>query len=146
PAALRLGFRQIKGISQDDIERLIDGRKSPYDQVHFLLDAGVSLPTLERLADADAFRSLGLDRRQARWEITALGDRPQALFTGQRSASHWEKNILLPPMSAGEQVVQDYQTLRLSLKNHPVYFVRNALYHQQVLRTVELEKWPDGTG
>ena len=146
PAALRLGFRQIKGISQDDIKRLIDGRKSPYDQIHFLLDAGVSLLTLERLADADAFRSLGLDRRQALWEITALGDRPQALFKGQLSDSYWEKNILLPPMSSGEQVIQDYQTLRLSLKNHPVYFVRKALYHQQVLRTVELEKWPDGTG
>ena len=93
PAALRLGFRQIKGIRQQDTEMLIRARKKGYEQIHFLLDAGVSLTTLEKLADADAFRSLGLDRRQAFWEISALADRPQALFKGQISGSQWKKTL-----------------------------------------------------
>src|SRR5690606_35422118 len=145
PAALRLGFRQIKGIRQQDTEMLIQGRKKSYEQIHFLLDAGVSLTTLERLADADAFRSLGLDRRQAFWEISALADRPQALFKGQISDSQWEKNIKLPVMSTAEHVIHDYHALSLSLKAHPVSFVRSALKQQNILQTVELEKCPDGT-
>ncbi|MGO1817457.1 MAG: error-prone DNA polymerase [Sphingobacterium sp.] len=145
PAALRLGFRQIKGIRQQDTEMLIRARKKGYEQIHFLLDAGVSLTTLEKLADADAFRYLGLDRRQAFWEISALADRPQALFKGQISGSQWEKNVKLPAMSLGEHVIHDYRTLSLSLKAHPVSFVRSALNQLNILQTIELEKRPDGT-
>jgi error-prone DNA polymerase len=53
--------------------------------VNEIVDAGVSIPALERLADADAFRSIGLDRRQALWEISALNDNPLGLFKGQLS-------------------------------------------------------------
>ncbi|MCX2474905.1 error-prone DNA polymerase [Pedobacter sp. MC2016-05] len=81
--ALRLGFRQIKGIRTEDIEALTTYRIKHYQNIHELLDVGVSLATMERLADADAFRSLGFDRRQALWEVSALADRPIALFKDQ---------------------------------------------------------------
>ncbi|HEY0896496.1 MAG TPA: hypothetical protein VGE15_08115, partial [Sphingobacteriaceae bacterium] len=88
--------------------------------IHALRDAGVSQATLEQLADADAFRSLGFDRRQALWEISSLHDRPVALFKGQPSASVSEPQINLPFMTTSEHVVHDYATTSLSLKAHPV--------------------------
>ncbi|HSC40571.1 MAG TPA: error-prone DNA polymerase, partial [Chitinophagaceae bacterium] len=70
--AVRLGFRQVKGLREEDMQVLVAGRKQPYTTVHALLDAGVTQTGIERLADADAFNSMGLDRRQALWEISAL--------------------------------------------------------------------------
>lgn len=125
--ALRLGFRQVSGIREDDMQALVAGRGNGYRQIHSLLDAGVSLAALEKLADADAFRSIGLDRRQALWEVSALKDRPIALFEGQASESSLEAQISLPFMSTGEHVVQDYLSTSLSLKAHPVGLVREKL-------------------
>ncbi|MGF1923755.1 MAG: OB-fold nucleic acid binding domain-containing protein, partial [Bacteroidia bacterium] len=125
--ALRLGFRQVSGLREDDMDALVRGRGAGYLNIHSLLDAGVPLAALERLADADAFRSLGLDRRQALWEVSALKDRPIALFEGQASESDQEGQIALPLMSKGEHVVQDYASTSLSLKAHPVSFVREKL-------------------
>ena len=68
--ALRLGFRQIKGIRAEDIEVLVANRKAFYKSINELRSIGLSDATLERLADADAFRSIGLDRRQALWEVS----------------------------------------------------------------------------
>ncbi|MGB4398496.1 MAG: error-prone DNA polymerase, partial [Daejeonella sp.] len=116
--ALRLGFRQISGLRQDDAEALALGRKGSFKQIAELRDSGVSQAGLEKLADADAFRSLGLDRRQALWEVSALSDMPQALFAGQPSESVTETQISLPLMPASEHVIQDYATTSLSLKAH----------------------------
>ncbi|MES2875198.1 MAG: error-prone DNA polymerase, partial [Bacteroidota bacterium] len=69
--ALRLGFRQVNGMRENDVEVLIQGRTSRYKQITALRDAGVSQAALEKLADADAFRSIGLERRQALWEVSA---------------------------------------------------------------------------
>ncbi|RYE22156.1 MAG: error-prone DNA polymerase, partial [Sphingobacteriaceae bacterium] len=125
--AIRLGFRQITGIRESDIEALVAGRLPAYTSIPALLDTGVPQPCLEKLADADAFRSLGLDRRQALWEVSALHDRPVELFKGQPSESVTETQISLPFMSQGEHVVQDYASTSLSLKAHPVSFVRQEL-------------------
>jgi error-prone DNA polymerase len=135
---IRLGFRQVKGLRQEDMELLVSGRKEMYTSIHALRDAGVSLAALEKLADADACMSMGLGRRQALWEISALNDRPIALFAGQSSAGTTEENILLPQMSASEQVVQDYAATSLSLKAHPVSFVREKLQLLHILSTKEL--------
>lgn len=143
--ALRLGFRQVKGLNKEEMIRLCDGRNKPYTRVHHVLEAGVSLSGLETLADADAFRSMGLDRRQALWEIAALADTPSGLFSGHASESELEEPSQLPKMMKGEHVVQDYTVLGLSLKAHPVSFVRKALYDKRVLTTAELKLWPDGT-
>ncbi len=142
--ALRLGFRQIKGMRQEDMELLVKGRASGYQSVTALVDAGVPQAALERLADADAFRSLGLDRRQALWEIAALHDRPLALFEGQPSETVLEGQVELPLMSASEHVVQDYASTALSLKAHPVSFVRDKLDLLRILSTADINSAKDG--
>ncbi|RNL53214.1 error-prone DNA polymerase [Pedobacter jejuensis] len=142
--ALRLGFRQISGIREDDIEALVLSRKTGYRNLHSLLDAGVSMAALERLADADAFRSMGMDRRQALWEVSALKDRPVALFEGQPSESEKEQQIELPLMSKGEHVVQDYASTALSLKAHPVSLVREKLKMFNVKSSQEIRDTQDG--
>jgi len=125
--AMRLGFRQISGIRADDIDTLVNGRGEGYKSITSLRDEGVSIAALERLADADAFRSMGMDRRKALWEVSALQDMPVELFKGQVSESMLETQVELPLMGKGEHVVQDYATVGLSLKAHPVSFVRPQL-------------------
>lgn len=142
---LRLGFRQVKGLREEEMQLLVAARKQPFSNIHSLRDAGVSEAALERLADADAFRSIGLDRRQALWEVAALSDRPAGLFTGQPSATATEPEAQLPFMTSSEHVIQDYISTALSLKAHPVSFVREKLRKRQVLSTAELSQWPDGT-
>ncbi|MCX2574149.1 error-prone DNA polymerase [Pedobacter sandarakinus] len=142
--ALRLGFRQIKGIKEEEMLTLVSKRKMGYKNLHSLLDAGVSLGSLERLADADAFRSIGLDRRQALWEVSALKDRPIALFEGQPSSSEKEPQIELPLMSKGEHVVQDYASTALSLKAHPVSLVRAELRLFNVKSSQEIRATENG--
>jgi len=142
--ALRLGFRQIKGITAEEIELLVKARSLPYRTIPEIMDAGVSQNTLERLADADAFRSLGMDRRQALWEVSALADRPVGVFERQASESEKEPQLSLPLMSDSEHVVQDYATTALSLKAHPVSFVREKLSLLKILSTKETAESWDG--
>jgi len=142
--AIRLGFRQIKGLKEEDIELLEKGRISSYKTITQIRDSGVSQSALERLADADAFRSLGMDRRQALWEVTALNDRPIALFEGQPSESALESQVSLPLMRDSEHVVQDYASTSLSLKAHPVSFVREKLKLLHILSTKDTQNTKDG--
>jgi len=142
--ALRLGFRQIKGMREEDIAVLLAGRQKAYASIVALRNAGVPEAALERLADADAFRSLGLDRRQALWEVSALNDRPIALFEGQPSPGIPETQISLPLMTTAEHVVQDYASTALSLKAHPVSFVREKLRLLKVTSATSLASLKDG--
>jgi error-prone DNA polymerase len=142
--ALRLGFRQVKGLNQDDMEKLIAARGKGYTSIHQLSDAGVPQFAIERLTDADAFRSMNLDRRQALWEVPALSDKPIGLFAGQQSESAMEGQISLPFMSPAEHVVQDYAVTGLSLKAHPVSFVRRELDLLRVTPNGDLPKLKDG--
>lgn len=132
---IRLGFRQIKGVREDEMELLAEFRGDGYKSITSLRDAGIAISTLERLADADAFRSLGFDRRKALWEISALQDMPVGVFKGQPSESVLETQVELPLMTQGEHVVQDYATVGLSLKAHPVSFVRPQLEMLRALTT-----------
>lgn len=141
--ALRLGFRQVKGLREEDMKLLVNERKSRYATFHELRVKGLSTSTLERLADADAFRSLGLDRRQALWEVS-LKDRPSSIYDEKESKGSGEEKISLPEMALSEHVVYDYATTSLSLKAHPVSFVREELKKLNVLSTVELEKSNNG--
>lgn len=130
--ALRLGFRQVKGCRQADIEVLLAGRRDGFLTVSAVRDTGISAAALEKLADADAFRSLGLDRRRALWEISTR-DHHKDLFKGLPAAEQGaEAGIELPEMSAAEHVVQDYASVSLSLKAHPVSFLRERLDSLQV--------------
>ncbi len=126
--ALRLGLRQVDGLQEEEVKKIMGTR--PFRDVHELwLRAGVKLVTLEKLAAADAFRSLGLDRRQGLWEVKALGSaEPLPLFTwSETREAGLEPAVALPAMALSEHVVNDYQTLRLSLKAHPMSFLRAHL-------------------
>ena len=142
--AMRLGFRQVKGIKEEDMAGLLSGRNTHYQSIPALREAGVSHTTLEKLADADAFNSIGLNRRRALWEVSALHDRPTGMFTGQTAESAAEAGVQLPEMTAAEQVIHDYGALSLSLKAHPVSFVREKLNLLQVLTARDLEYIDDG--
>ncbi|WP_341837303.1 error-prone DNA polymerase [Chitinophaga pollutisoli] len=131
--ALRLGFRQITGMRAEDAQILTGGRGAGYTTITELKNAGMTVAALERLADADAFRSMGMDRRRALWEVSALGDTPEALFAGQPSETSHEQQVELPFMSTPEHVVQDYAATSLSLKAHPVSFVRQQLTQLHIL-------------
>ena len=140
--ALRLGFRQVKSLREDDMAILIKGRNALYKTVDDLRKAGVSESALEKLADADAFRSIALDRRRALWEVSTK-DRNILLFEDQPSPVI-ENNIVLPEMKTSEHVVHDYATTSLSLKAHPVSFVREKLSLLRVISTNDLKKSKNG--
>jgi error-prone DNA polymerase len=128
----------------------------PFPSVHALwMHSGISHTTLEKLAAADTFRSIrtkpgvtgtGLDRRQALWEVKALaGAEPLPLFQWQQlHESGPEPAVNLPAMPLSEHVVNDYQTLRLSLKAHPMSFLREHMRRQRIAACMELRTLKDG--
>jgi len=147
--ALRLGFRQVDGMSQDETEKkLLAARdRAPFADTYDLWRrAGIRLDTIERLAAADAFRSIGLDRRQALWEVKALdGATPLPLFDwSETREGGLEPAVALPEMPLPDHVVTDYQTLRLSLKAHPVRFLRGGLRRRRILACADLRATRNG--
>jgi error-prone DNA polymerase len=129
--AMRLGFRQVSGFSEDHGLRIESVRGRGFDSVRDLwLRTKLPPAALERLANADAFRSLGLDRREALWAVRALrraGDKDDLPLFERATMSEQEPDVSLPPMPPGEHVVEDYRHLHLSLKAHPVSFLRGDL-------------------
>jgi error-prone DNA polymerase len=147
--AVRLGFRQIKGFREADAALLVAARDKPYRSVRDLwLRSGVSRAGLERLAEADAFRSIGLDRRAALWEVRALDPAAAAerlpLFAAAPENLSREPAVELPEMPLGEHVVNDYRTLSLSLKAHPVSFLRSELSAQGIVEAGRLPEISNG--
>ncbi len=146
--ALRLGLRQIDGLQEEEIGRLVTARaRGAFRSVHDLWQrAGLRLSTLEKLAAADAFRSIDLDRRQALWDVTALANAPPLpLFSWNGAAEVGiEPIVTLPQMPLSEHVVNDYQTLRLSLKAHPMSFLRERLRAERVSTCQDLRQMRDG--
>jgi error-prone DNA polymerase len=139
---LRLGFRQVKGLNEGDIKCLVAKRDAGYDSIRDLwLRTELPQSTLQCLAEADAFRSLGLDRREALWAVRGLnraGDKDDLPLLKSLSFKAREPDAGLPPMLLGEHVVEDYRLLSLSLKAHPVSFVRASLKARKIVRTEEL--------
>ena len=142
--AIRLGLRQVKGLKADDMAVLLRARHQPFTSINALRDAGVPEAALEKLADADAFCSIGLDRREALWEIAAK-DKPLALFEGQQAPDAAGENINLPQMAASEHVVHDYAATSLTVREHPVSFIRYKLQQLRILSSKELAAAPDGS-
>ncbi len=128
--ALRLGFRQIKGFAEEDAAWLTGARGNGYLAVEDVWRrAGLAPKVLERLAEADVFASLGVTRREALWQAKALAPgEVLPLFAGDLDGEviH-EPAALLPEMTMGEQVVEDYVATRLSLKAHPLALLRPLL-------------------
>ena len=148
--AVRLGFRQVKGLSQGAMERLLAHRDEAYRSIRDLwLRAGLEKAEMERLADADAFRSLGLARREALWAVRALdaGSAAEKLPLFDRAGHadlQVEPKVRLPAMLPGEQVIEDYRYLSLSLKAHPVSFLRADFSRQGILPNGTLPAVGDG--
>lgn len=128
--ALRLGFRQIKGLSDEDISWLTAARGNGYTEVQDVWrKAGLPPPVIERLAEADAFAVLGLSRREALWQAKAItAKKPLPLFERELEGEAIDEPAAhLPQMTLGEEVVEDYVALRLSLRAHPVALLRHIL-------------------
>ena len=146
--AARLGLRQIVGVKEKDMRRLVERRGEAYDSVRDLwLRSGLSSAVLEKLADADAFRSLGLDRREALWAVRGLdrvGDQDDLPLFASRPAREMEPDARLAPMPLGAHVVEDYRRLSLSLKAHPASFMRARLSARGVLRSEALRSIRNG--
>ena len=194
--ALRLGLRQVKGFSEADAERLVTARGAGYRDAHDLWRrSGLGRAALERLAAADALRSLdqsdgGLDRRRGLWALKALGEAPLPLFAAAKSAhaphpdplpasgererlQHLRRKTrrdrpvpsprlrgegqgeglygnesealassLLPPMPLGEHVVEDYATTGLTIKRHPLAFLRAELKREGLVAAADLATLP----
>lgn len=138
--ALRLGFRQIKGMRQEDAEWVAAVRGNGYPDVESLWRrAGVRPDALERLAEGDAFAALGLSRRDALWAACALrAPKPLPLF-GTDGEGGAEPEVTLPAMTLGQEVIEDYLSLRLSLRAHPLELLRprlpDSLPHDRLLET-----------
>ena len=148
--AVRLGFRQVKGLSEADMNLLVARRGEGYRSVRDLWKrTGLSRAAIERLADADAFSSLGISRREALWAARALDQQAAVehlpLFAGAAETElQIEEDMLLPQMPIGEQVIHDYRVLSLSLKAHPLSFLRTELARSGVLASAALETTAHG--
>ena len=146
PHALRLGFRQVKGLAEAAADAIVAARERPArrlfaDPADLRERTGLPVAVLETLAGADAFGSTGRARRQALWAVRALGPAPLPLFaaTGEGRA---DPAVALPATSRGEEVSQDYAAIRMSLKDHPLALMRATLAGERVTpagRLVELE-------
>jgi error-prone DNA polymerase len=151
--AVRLGFRLIGGLSEPELKTLVAARGNGFSSIERLAAmAGVSRFTIERLAEADAFRSLGLDRRAALWaarRLDTIGIRPPRgsgktdtglpLLTPHLGDEFFpEPKVALPAMPLCEHVVEDYVTTGLSLKDHPVRFFRESLLALDAIRNAQL--------
>ena len=149
--AIRLGFSQISGLKHDHINRIVARRGRGYDSIRDLwLRTGLSPAVLQKLADADAFASLGLSRRDAAWAIRGLVGTDSAetlpLFSAAgRPAHELAEDADLPPMPPGESVVADYKALALSLKAHPVSFLRPLLARRGTVKAESLAQLRDGS-
>ncbi|HEY5239772.1 MAG TPA: error-prone DNA polymerase [Rhizomicrobium sp.] len=144
--ALRLGFRQIDGFKEDFAKQLIAARGLGFAAIPALVQA-TELPkrALMILAEADAFRSLGLDRREALWSIRRLSDAsPMPLFARRSDENAAETIAPLPIMPLGEHVLADYQTLRLSLKAYPTEFLRSMFDAERIMSCANVTTSRDG--
>jgi DNA polymerase-3 subunit alpha/error-prone DNA polymerase len=135
----------VKGLNEKDMtEKLIAHRIERYRSVHDLwIRSGLDKACLEKLADADGFTSIGLGRRQALWAVRGLETRkaldcaPLFEIAGREDLRP-EPETQLPLMLPGEEVIEDYRHLTLSLKAHPVSFLREDFRAMGILRSVDL--------
>jgi error-prone DNA polymerase len=134
--AVRLGFRQIKGLARADVDRLLANRAAGARTPEALL-RGLSRGAPDKLAEADAFRSLGMDRREALWAVKGLDIKAGDLLDAAPPKPG--EPIQLPLMPLPEHVAEDYRTVSLSLKAHPVAFFRPALEAEGAVRNRDLQ-------
>lgn len=141
---LRLGLRIVHGLSGADAGKILAARAvRPFTSVEDVWRrSGVPLAALEKLAKADAFAGMGLDRRQALWAIRGLGDTPLPLLAAIETK---EDPVHLRALTAGREVVEDYRATQLTLRQHPLTFLRDRLYQRRCVRCEDLKTIKEGT-
>jgi error-prone DNA polymerase len=148
--ALRLGLRLVDGLGEAVATRLVAARGAGYRSIGALRrQSGLSAAMIEKLVAADAFQSLGLDRRAAYWQARAVGDAPPlplfaALEEQPDNGLAAEPAVVLPRPRASEQVLDDYRALSLSLKAHPLTFLRAQLTAERVVAAAAVKAARDG--
>jgi error-prone DNA polymerase len=149
---VRLGLRQVRGLSNADGAAIVTARGlTPFESVEDLWRrSGVPRAATEKLANADAFHAFGADRRQGLWKVRGLGETPLPLFAAADraaqtiSAEGAEPAVELRPLTDGREVIEDYRSLQLSLRAHPLTFVRDELTRRGVTRCADLANIRDG--
>jgi error-prone DNA polymerase len=151
--AVRLGLRMVRGLANADAAAIVSARvDEPYASIDDLWRrAGIPSASLVQLAEADAFRpSLNLARRETLWAIKALRDEPLPLFAAASAREAKtvpeldEPPVMLRPMTAGSEVVEDYGHVGLTLRSHPVAFLRGDLRRQRIVTCTEAMQARDG--
>jgi error-prone DNA polymerase len=144
---LRLGLRMVLGLAAADAGRILAARASgPFASLEDVWRrSGASRGALERLANADAFHSLGLSRREALWQVRGLAHAQLPLFAAAAlRESEREPKVALMPMTEGREVVEDYRHLQLTLRAHPLSFLRPELERRRIIRCADLRHIPNG--
>ena len=141
---VRLGLRSVAGLAAVDAGKILMARaQRPFTSMADVWRrSAVKVAALEKLAQADAFQALGLDRRQALWAIRGLGDTPPPLLA---LAETHEPPAWLAPLTAGREVVEDYRATQLSLRGHPLAFLRAELGRRGMVACGDLQHIKDGT-
>ena len=142
---LRLGLRMAKGLSNAHGAAIAAAAMdAPFASIEDVVHrTGVPTAALEKLADADAFQCLGLDRRQALWRIRGLSGPALPLFAAAEARAN-EPEVALTPLTEGREVVEDYRAVQLSLRRHPVAFLRPDLARRGVTPSGRLASFKDG--
>ena len=136
--ALRLGFRQVASLKEADIKRMIERRTTPYrDPADLWRRGGLNKRQILALARADAFASMGLTRRDVLWAVRAFSEASLPLFDA-RPARDLEPSVSLPKLTMGEQVVDDYSTISMSLRAHPLQLLRPMLSERRMSHSERL--------
>jgi error-prone DNA polymerase len=140
--ALRLGFRQVNGLKEADMKRLVERRTTPYrDPADVWRRGGLNKRQILALARADAFASMGLSRRDVLWAVRAFSEASLPLLDG---AHITEPSVSLPKLTLGEQVVDDYSTISMSLRAHPLQLLRPTLWERRMADSKKLREAETG--
>ena len=150
--AVRLGMRQVHGLANAHGARIVAARGlAPFQSVEEVWRrSSVPRGAIERLAEADCFHALAHNRREGLWKVRGFGEAPLPLFAAadEREANHSvegvEPEVSLRPLTDGREVVEDYRTLQMSLRAHPLSFLRDELTRQGVTRCSDLDHTRDG--
>jgi error-prone DNA polymerase len=150
--AVRLGLRMVHSLSNTDAAMIPIARaEQPYSSIEDLRRrAGLPVSALEHLAQADAFGSLGDDRREALWTIEGMADEVLPLFAAADKRERTiqpeviEPEVELAPMTEGREVVEDYRSIGLTLRRHPLFFLRQELTERRILSCSDLHQLRDG--
>jgi error-prone DNA polymerase len=144
--ALRLGFRQVTGLKEDDMKRLVERRGDrPYrDPADVWRRGGLDKRQILALARADAFASMGLSRRDVLWAVRAFSEASLPLLEQRHRPRDLEPKVTLPKLTLGEQIVDDYSTISMSLRAHPLQLLRPSLSERRLAHSQKLREARSG--